>query len=75
MNVDEIVRESAAHVFGRPVTNEDTFFALGGDSLLAAELAIVIERHLDMEVDPETILHASSFGQLADTLAKQLAAG
>ncbi|MEU6481000.1 acyl carrier protein [Streptomyces sp. NPDC047017] len=67
--IDEVLT-AASEVFGPPVTPEDDFFSLGGDSITAVELSIRLEERLDTEVDVEVIVAAPSLAALAAALAR-----
>jgi acyl carrier protein len=56
----------ASKVLGRSVDQEQSFFALGGDSLLAVELLIALEAELDVELDGDVLFTIGSFRELAD---------
>ncbi|MFD9793389.1 acyl carrier protein [Streptomyces sp. NPDC059070] len=63
------VLTAAAAVFECEVGPCDGFFSLGGDSVMAVELATVLEELLDTEVHMETVVDADDFGALAAALA------
>jgi len=54
-----------------PIGRHDDFFELGGDSLLAAELQLDIDRALDVESDVATLFVAPTIAELA-TAVKDL---
>nr|WP_179419880.1 acyl carrier protein [Streptomyces sp. TLI_235] len=62
------VLAAAAEVFGRPTAPDDDFFALGGDSIAAVELAVLLEERLGLEVDTTTIVDAPDLAALAAAL-------
>jgi amino acid adenylation domain-containing protein len=51
-----------------PASQEDSFFAMGGDSLSAAHLLAGIERSLDKRIPLASFLQDDSFGALASLL-------
>lgn len=59
----------ASQVLNRPVSKEEGFFALGGDSLLAVELLIALEAELDADLDEELLFNTYSFAELAEGIA------
>lgn len=63
------VLAAAATVFECEVGPSDSFFSLGGDSIMAVELATVMEGLLDTEVHTETVVDAPDFAALAAALA------
>ena len=72
MNRTEVLEQllsAAREVFGHDVRAEDNFFALGGDSLTAVELAANLERRLDRLVDFTVIVTADTLSAAADRLA------
>ncbi|MFD9130665.1 acyl carrier protein, partial [Kitasatospora sp. NPDC059571] len=52
----------------------DDFFSLGGDSIVAVELAVRLEDALGIEVDADLLVQLPDFAALADALAPALAA-
>jgi acyl carrier protein len=71
MSVDVLqdVLAAAATVFGREVTGDDNFFDLGGDSVVAVELAVAIEDRVGAEVDTRVVVDAANFAAIAERLA------
>ncbi|MFJ9895734.1 acyl carrier protein [Streptomyces sp. NPDC091280] len=67
--IDEVLT-AVSEVFGHPVTPEDDFFSLGGDSITAVELSNRLEELLDTEVDIELIVALPSLAALAAALAR-----
>jgi acyl carrier protein len=65
----DAVLDAAAHVFGRPVGAEDDFFKLGGDSVIAVEMMLLLGARLSKDVDEEAFFEAESFAALAAALA------
>jgi fatty-acyl-CoA synthase len=58
-------------VFARaPIHREDDFFALGGDSLLAALLTLAIEEHFQCSLPPTALLEAPTISGLARVLER-----
>lgn len=51
---------------GHPVGPDDNFFALGGDSLLAADLLMDIYEQLDIEVDASVLFLKPTITELVD---------
>lgn len=66
--VRDIVLSAASAAFRQPITAEDHFLELGGDSLLAADLLTRLADALDRDVPIEAIFRAGTFGELADLL-------
>jgi len=66
------VKRIAANVFARPVTEEDNFFDLGGDSVSAVALAIQLEESVGVALDPETIFEADNLSEFARTVTSVL---
>lgn len=66
----ETVLSAASSVFGRPVLPTDDFFALGGDSVCAVEIALVVEERTGHPVDPVDLLDATDFTDFAGRLSK-----
>jgi acyl carrier protein len=66
--VGTVIAESS-RVFQREVRARDDFFALGGDSLTAVELAVALSEALGVDVDPIAILDSENFEELAARLA------
>ncbi|GLY04042.1 MULTISPECIES: acyl carrier protein [Actinoplanes] len=62
------VLQAAGEVFGGPVTADDNFFDLGGDSVAAVEFATLLEDARGDEVDPELVMAARSLAALARSL-------
>lgn len=56
-----------------PISCDDDFFALGGDSLLAALLALEIEEHLQCSLPPTALLEAPTISALARLLERPAA--
>ncbi|MBF9130105.1 hypothetical protein I0C86_14220 [Plantactinospora sp. S1510] len=72
MDVEETastVLRVSSRVVGQPVDAGQSFFAAGGDSLLAVELIIALERELGVEVEEDWVFSADSLGQLAERIA------
>ncbi|MEG8280632.1 acyl carrier protein [Streptomyces sp. AHA2] len=63
-----LVLTTAEEVFGHRVVAADDFFALGGESVAAVELATRLEERLDIEVDSRLIFNTGSFRDLAHHL-------
>jgi acyl carrier protein len=59
------VLTAAARVFRREVRGEDNFFAVGGDSIDAVELAVTVEELTQREVPTELVFETPTFGALA----------
>lgn len=59
----------ATEVFGRPARPTDSYFDLGGDSLLAVVFALRLEEGFGADVDPTTLLEGASLESIAATLA------
>ena len=56
-------------VLGRsPVETQDDFFELGGDSLLAAQIIVRIEKQLNVRLTSQEFLEKSTISELADYL-------
>jgi acyl carrier protein len=55
-----------AEVLGTPVEADDDFFAIGGDSLAAAQIEALVAERLAITVDPTDFLVASSPRTLID---------
>jgi amino acid adenylation domain-containing protein len=53
------------------VGRDDSFFALGGDSLLATRMLAEIRRHFGVEILLRDLLESRSLGQLAQTIERQ----
>ncbi|MFZ5638793.1 MAG: amino acid adenylation domain-containing protein [Pseudomonadota bacterium] len=54
-----------------PVGRDDSFFALGGDSLLATRMLAEIRRHFGVEILLRDLLESRNLGQLARTIERQ----
>ncbi|MEV7076532.1 acyl carrier protein [Streptomyces sp. NPDC093990] len=65
-----LVLTTAGEVFGHQVVATDDFFALGGDSVAAVELATSLEERLDLDVDSRLIFSTDSIGGLARHLLR-----
>ncbi|MER6214397.1 phosphopantetheine-binding protein [Streptomyces sp. NPDC001272] len=65
----ELVLAAASEVFACPARAEDDFFALGGDSIAAVELAVRLEEGLEVAVETELIVESADFAALAAVLA------
>ncbi|MFF7472130.1 phosphopantetheine-binding protein [Streptomyces sp. NPDC008092] len=70
----DTVLTAVSEVFGHPVTPEDDFFSLGGDSITAVELSIRLEERLDVDVDVELIVNVPHLAALAAALTQPAAA-
>lgn len=57
----------------RPVGSDDDFFALGGDSLLAADLMVQLSQTLGEPIPLETLLSAPTISRMAANLAARRA--
>ncbi|MGV9774036.1 phosphopantetheine-binding protein [Streptosporangium sp. NPDC003464] len=66
---------AAEDLFERPITEQDDFFSLGGDSLNAVELAARLEDLLGIELDLHTLWDAETFLGFAAELAEECGAG
>ncbi|MBB5855702.1 acyl carrier protein [Amycolatopsis umgeniensis] len=62
----------ASAVFERRTEPSDNFFALGGDSIAAVELAAGLEEALDREVETEIVTDSADFAALAEILDAHL---
>jgi acyl carrier protein len=67
-----IILPEASKVFGRPVTETDNFFDLGGDSLSALELGDRLSNALRAQLDIEVMLDAEDMNVLAERVARSL---
>lgn len=56
----------------RSVTLSDSFLSMGGDSLLAAHISLLIERKYKISTHFSSILQSKSFQDLSDFLEKQI---
>ncbi|MFB7377672.1 acyl carrier protein [Kitasatospora purpeofusca] len=65
-----LVLAVASQVVGRPVSAEESFFDVGGDSLLAVDLALQLEAATGAQIDFDFLLDGRTFGELADSLAQ-----
>ncbi|WP_194890869.1 acyl carrier protein [Catenulispora pinisilvae] len=72
-SVTDRVIALAAEVFQRPVTVTDSFFDLGGDSLMAVELCILIEEWAGQPVDIGTLMQAENIGAFSAHIAQLVA--
>jgi acyl carrier protein len=52
------------------VRDADNFFDLGGNSLLAVQIATRLQARLDVDVEPATVLLADTFGDLVGELRR-----
>ncbi|MBT2453667.1 acyl carrier protein [Streptomyces sp. ISL-86] len=64
----DLVLAAASAVFACPARADEDFFALGGDSIAAVELAVRLEEALGVAVETELILDAEDFTALAAAL-------
>ncbi|MER5319560.1 phosphopantetheine-binding protein [Streptosporangium roseum] len=69
------ILSTAQDLFERPITEQDDFFSLGGDSLNAVELAARLEDLLGLELDLHTLWDAETFMGFAARLAEECSAG
>lgn len=69
---DDMVKQKLAliwyEIFGHEVKEEDEFFALGGDSLKAANLAAQIQKNFGIEMPLTEIFNYTVFKQMCDWL-------
>ncbi|KOG44782.1 hypothetical protein ADK38_46210 [Streptomyces varsoviensis] len=65
--LDHVLR-AAAEIFGHEAARTDNFFALGGDSVDAVELANALERRLGTLIDVALIMRTPDLGGLADAI-------
>ena len=63
----------ASEVLKHPVMQEDGFFSLGGDSLLAVELMTMLEAELRVEFDEDWLFYADTFMQIAEHIVAKSA--
>lgn len=59
----------AQDVFGRRVTGEDNFFALGGDSISAVRIVMRLEDLVGTDIDPDMFFDAANFEEVARALS------
>ena len=71
--VDRVV-SMAEEVFQRTVTPADSFFDLGGDSLMALELCLQIEDWVGQPVDMRELVGAGSLEEFAASVSALLGA-
>ncbi|WP_165425434.1 phosphopantetheine-binding protein [Streptomyces sp. BK022] len=62
----DVVLAAAHEAFGFPVTADDNFFDLDGDSLQAVDFAVQVEEILGKEIDLAMLFDAENFGEFAD---------
>lgn len=54
----------SSQVLGCPVTPDQSFFAVGGDSVLALDLLIALEAELGVDIDERALFDTESFREL-----------
>lgn len=64
----KLVLNTASLVFCRTVSESDSFFALGGDSIVAVELALNLEEQLERPIEPDLVISSATFGDLIASL-------
>ncbi|KMS85477.1 MULTISPECIES: acyl carrier protein [Streptomyces] len=64
LGLDDLVQLVAEVIGGASVTADDNFFDLGGDSLHAAQLALLLDERWDQSVDVMVILTADSIREM-----------
>lgn len=73
VSVLDDVLTAASEVFGTSVTPTDNFFALGGDSVAAVELAVLLEEATTSDVDFALVVETPDLAALAAALTVQQA--
>jgi acyl carrier protein len=69
------VLAAATEVFGRPALATDSFFDLGGDSLLALDLTVRVKERLGTEPDLDELLTAETLADFARRISMSMADG
>lgn len=69
MDVAKIVIDTWSEVFAKnDLSEDDDFFALGGDSMLLTIIALQLEEKLGIMIDHDLIYEASTIGGFSDAI-------
>ncbi|AOI76836.1 hypothetical protein WS54_11455 [Burkholderia sp. NRF60-BP8] len=59
-----------ADIFGRPIGDDENFFAIGGDSLSAVNLVLALQKQHNVRIELETFFAAPTIAGLARCCAE-----